>query len=270
MNSLSVVFSVVVFAVAFFTAYLLIYFFPRKKIEKKYSALEGLRGFLALSVFIHHASIWHQYLQIGKWEYPKSKFMNHLGESSVAFFFMITSFLFVSKLLDNRHKSFDWKHFFYGRFYRMAPVYFVFLTSIILITFILAQGKLLVPLPTFLSSIVSWAGFAIVRPMINGCDYTSLMGGAAWSLPNEWLFYFVLPILSLFILNVKPKLIFIAISIIFVVFFQKIHGIHSYFMYFFLGGVVVFRCAIALGPKFIFINIRKYIGAFRFIRRCSI
>ena len=58
----------------------------------KYPAIDGVRGYLGFFVFLHHAYIWNHYLKHHVWENPKSNFFNHLGQTSVALFFIITSF----------------------------------------------------------------------------------------------------------------------------------------------------------------------------------
>src|SRR5579862_6911783 len=74
----------------------------------RFLAIDGLRGYLALSVFLHHSCVWYFYLRTGKWELPPSRLYVQLGQSSVALFFMITGFLFYSKLLQARNREFDW------------------------------------------------------------------------------------------------------------------------------------------------------------------
>src|SRR5579872_6442540 len=66
----------------------------------RYSSIDGLRGFLALFVFIHHASIWYFLPHIHRWGYTPYDLFNQFGSTSVAFFFMITAFLFFSKLIE--------------------------------------------------------------------------------------------------------------------------------------------------------------------------
>ncbi len=238
MHPLHPIFALLIYAIAFATAYLIR---PKNLVEansSRYQSIDGLRGFLALGVFVHHASIWHQYLQIGKWEFPKSKLYNHFGETSVALFFMITSFLFVSKLLNNRKIKFNWRSFFIARFFRMAPVYYVFLAIIVSCTFIISHGQLKTDFALFAFNTMQWGAFAIVRPMINDSIYTGLMGGSAWSLPYEWLFYFGLPLISLLILRVRPTFWAIILSLVFIYYFYTIHGIYEYYMYSFLGGTL--------------------------------
>src|SRR5882762_7259719 len=66
--------------------------------KHKYSAIDGIRAFLAMFVFLHHSSIWYYFSHIHRWSMIPSDLFNHFGSTSVAFFFMITAFLFFSKL----------------------------------------------------------------------------------------------------------------------------------------------------------------------------
>jgi hypothetical protein len=40
----------------------------------KYPEIDGLRGYLAFFVFLHHSYIWHDYLKTKQWGEPKSNF----------------------------------------------------------------------------------------------------------------------------------------------------------------------------------------------------
>ena len=98
MNSVSPFFALSVLVIALATAYLIKFIYKQDSSRGRYQTIDGLRGFLALSVFIHHSSVWYNYIVNGVWEIPSSNLFAHLGSTSVSFFFMITSFLFVSKL----------------------------------------------------------------------------------------------------------------------------------------------------------------------------
>ena len=43
----------------------------------RFISIDGLRGYLALGVFIHHAAVWYFYLKKGVWEPPPSNFYTH-------------------------------------------------------------------------------------------------------------------------------------------------------------------------------------------------
>lgn len=183
---------------------------------RKYETIDGLRGFLAIGVFIHHSSIWYNYIHIGVWEAPDSTIYNQAGQTSVCFFFMITSFLFVSKLITSE-ANITWKKFFIARALRLMPMYY-FSVFIILVTVLcVTSWKLNVGIFDFITSISRWLLFGIATVgSINNVEYTNIINaGIVWTLPFEWLFYFSLPILGLILLKNKPALLYIVISIIF-------------------------------------------------------
>jgi peptidoglycan/LPS O-acetylase OafA/YrhL len=60
--------------------------------------IEGLRGILALSVFIVHSVSWYFMLQGQPFHLPTSGFYAQLATAPVTMFFFITGFLFWSKL----------------------------------------------------------------------------------------------------------------------------------------------------------------------------
>jgi peptidoglycan/LPS O-acetylase OafA/YrhL len=66
--------------------------------QTTYKTLDGLRGLLAISVFFVHAACHYAWLTTGEWT-ARPKFYNFLGQASVWCFFMITGFLFWSKVL---------------------------------------------------------------------------------------------------------------------------------------------------------------------------
>lgn len=76
----------------------------------RFVAIDGLRGFLAFFVFLHHGSIWYGQLHEQRWVAPASPLYRHLGDSSVALFFMITAFLFTTKVIDSDRRPIDWVH----------------------------------------------------------------------------------------------------------------------------------------------------------------
>ena len=100
----------------------------------------------------------------------------------------------------------------------------------------------LVVSPTnFAKSIGEWAIFAVHdMPDINLFKETYIVNsGVTWSLPYEWMFYFSLPLISLLILKTKPNYIYIAISILYVIYFFTFqNSILKYGLYSFVGGSI--------------------------------
>ena len=110
--------------------------------EGRYATIDGLRGYLAFFVFLHHGTIWYFYLRTGMWEAPPSNLYNQFGQSSVALFFMITGFLFWTKLLEAPHKPIDWGRLFVSRVLRLMPLYLCAMLLVLLTVAILSNGTL--------------------------------------------------------------------------------------------------------------------------------
>lgn len=187
-------------AVAILFIYMLSLWDRRDKSQAgRFASIDGLRGYLAFSVFIHHASIWFNYARFGTWEVPQSNLYTQLGESSVSLFFMITSFLFYNKLLDSRGRTFDWTAFFVGRFFRLTPLYLLAMCALFAIVGILSNGVLVDSTAYIFKCMLEWLTFTVVNnPDINHVQTRVIVAGVTWSLPYEWIFYFALPLLGLF------------------------------------------------------------------------
>jgi peptidoglycan/LPS O-acetylase OafA/YrhL len=91
--------------------------------------IDGLRGFLAFGVFVHHASIWYYFLQHGSWVVPESRLYTHLGQSTVTVFFMITGFLFYGKVLESKKNNIDWLRLYVSRCLRILPLFLLVMLS---------------------------------------------------------------------------------------------------------------------------------------------
>ena len=151
-------------------------------VEGRSPTIDGLRGFLAFGVFVHHACIWFTFLKTGAWVVPESRLYTHLGQSTVSLFFMITGFLFFGKVLQSRETPVDWLRLYVSRCLRILPLYvLVMLTGAAVIAMIRYSG---------------W-----VQPMQAPWHEKSLTGlftaGVTWTLSYEWKFYFILPLLAL-------------------------------------------------------------------------
>lgn len=213
-------FAIAVFLIAFLVAYLINLKYQLKSSTHRYENLDGLRGFLAISVFIHHTSVWHNYLQTGDWTEPNSNLFNQLGQSSVAFFFMISSFLFISKLLNFKGKAYPWKSFFIGRLFRIVPLYILSFTLVVLIVGMLSEWTLQGSAIDFFKNLIRWSGLGVLgQPDLNGITYTAIINSFVnWSLLYEWLLYFSLPLVSIFIIKIKPKIYYLLFSLLFIIF----------------------------------------------------
>lgn len=161
------------------------------------STLDGLRGFLALGVFFHHAAFYHEYLLYRQWWLP-SRFYTLLGHVGVAMFFMITGYLFWSRIVAERNRL-DWLQLYIGRVFRIGPLYLFAFASVLLIVFARGGWHLNVPISQFIKELARWVSLGLFWPHdINNYENTTLiLAGVTWTLKFEWDFYLSLPLLAL-------------------------------------------------------------------------
>lgn len=166
----------------------------------RYKSIDGLRGGLAISVFIHHVLVTWFYVHTGEWKQLDSNFYNQLGEASVALFFMITAFLFFGRVLD-QGRSFNWKHFFISRLLRIYPLYILVLL-IVYSTVLFASGfHLNVPLQSLIYQLAVWARFGSIDINLV-TDSILITARAQWSILYEMKFYVcILPLLWLILVS---------------------------------------------------------------------
>ncbi|WP_176442270.1 acyltransferase family protein [Noviherbaspirillum humi] len=216
----------------------------------RFASLDGLRGLLVLGVFLHHASMWYLYRQSGKWDEPPSHLYNHLGESSVALFFMITGFLFFSKLLAGRHKPIDWLHLYVSRVLRLFPLYLF--SMLLLFAAVAAQTgfRLNEPWPRLLNEVLRWLSFGVAgNPDLNGMKLTFVIdAGVVWSLAYEWLFYAALPLIGLVIGVTPPRRVVLASLLACAVIVMLMRGSDFSYLAVFGGGILAALCA--QSPRF--------------------
>ena len=177
------------------------------------STLDGLRGFLALGVFFHHAAINHEYMIDGRFYLPPSRFYTMLGQVSVAMFFMITGYLFWSRMIRSRGRP-DWLRLYTGRVFRIGPLYTFAAVAMLMVVFSHTGLKLNVAPLELIKEITKWLmlGYFGEGPDINGYTGTSELLVVAWTLRPEWIFYVSLLITSLAARDAKTHLPFTAVG----------------------------------------------------------
>ncbi len=172
-------------------------FVPLPDSKGRAASIDGLRGLLALGVFVHHSSIWYVYARSGEWKAPASALYAQLGEAAVALFFMISAFLFYRQIAGG---ATDWTRLYVGRVLRMLPLYAICVVLLLLLVLIESDFHLVDPLFRFGVGVIQWFSFTVLgAPDINGVVGTRyIMAGVVWSLPYEWVWYSVLPLLAYF------------------------------------------------------------------------
>lgn len=180
-------------AIALLTITLLQWRFGALSPPRRFAALDGLRGYAAFLVFVHHTAIWYVFARTGIWALPSTRLYVHFGQSSVAIFFMITGFLFWSKLIEGRTRPIDWRRLYLSRVLRLVPLFVVFVALLWVVALAIGGLRLRVSAPRAAWDTLQWLAFTtFAMPDLNRAP-TSLIGGPAWSLPYEWWFYVSLP-----------------------------------------------------------------------------
>jgi hypothetical protein len=239
MNPVSPLPPLVALLVALGTTVLLVKLFGAPKQTGRFAAIDGLRGYLAFFVFMHHSAIWYFYLQSGEWKAAPSNLYTHFGQSSVAMFFMITGFLFFTKLLNGRRRPVDWLQLVVSRVLRLAPLYVFAMLCLFAIVAVVSGGALTGTGAKLAKGVVQWMLFTVAgAPDLNGVAQTSnIVARVTWSLPYEWFFYVSLPLLALVIRVDVPRryvaLGAVAMALMLVVWRPEAHHLLS-----FLGGIV--------------------------------
>lgn len=156
----------------------------------RYSALDGLRGFAALSVFVFHLVLIHRFIGTGAWEVPDSRFYALLGPVGVSLFFMITGFLFWGKMLRTKGRP-RWYELYIGRLFRISPMYLFVVLVMLYIVFARTGFQLQEPAGVVAGSVLQWLALGVVdvQPDVNGYPATHVLAGVTWTISYEWAFY---------------------------------------------------------------------------------
>jgi peptidoglycan/LPS O-acetylase OafA/YrhL len=207
-------------------------------IPVKYPEIDGLRGYLAFFVFLHHSYIWQQYIQTKEWDDPASNLFTHFGQTSVALFFIVTAFLFITKLLESK-TDFDWKHYIKSRFFRLFPMYFCVVIIVFIMVAFYTGFQQKDNLYSILKSVGSWAFFTVNGTNdINGFEDTFLMNSGVYcSLRFEWVFFLFINGLGLLMRkSVKPKIVLLFTLVFLCILYLNQASVRHFMP--FIGGII--------------------------------
>ena len=206
--------------------------------ESRYASIDGLRGYLAFGVFVHHSIITWIFLRTGVFEFPPSNFYSMLGQGSVALFFMITGFLFWGRLLAQGRQH-DWLAFGVSRLFRLYPLYLPLMLIVFATVFHLQGWELKEPGIQLLKQVLAWLTFD--RPDVNQYPQTGmLISNVTWTLAYEVFFYLALPLAAaVFIFRSNWVQIVLCLVGIYAL-YQLVgweHSLKKHFIASFLGGI---------------------------------
>jgi peptidoglycan/LPS O-acetylase OafA/YrhL len=230
-------------------------YLPLPDFHGRSTSIDGLRGFLAFGVFLYHSALWDQFVIIGKWRGPASAFYFHLGYGAVMMFFMITAFLFISKLIDAERKPVVWRDLFIGRVFRIMPLYLAMVAVMLSIVFNSQASLHEAPVP-LVKSILHWMLLTLFNaPDINGLrDTWLLVAGVTWTLRFEVLFYLSLPVVALTMGRRVPVSTLLIVSILLSILLPRFSSVDAPLMEvawaFAMGGVAAGLSKAAVWVKF--------------------
>lgn len=208
------------FLEAFACFYLLTRFWPVRLEPARNATIDGLRGFLAFGVFVHHASIWFVFLKTGVWDAPESRLFTHLGQTTVTLFFMITGYLFFARILGQDKRAIKWYGLYRSRVLRIAPLYVVVMLAAVAVIALLRHTSWVSPTGAL------WANKSLLG---------LFTAGVTWTLAYEWKFYFALPLLSALVLY-RPSWRWLVFGVVLLL-LTKAHKAWDIHAFSFLGGV---------------------------------
>jgi len=208
------VFALIAVLVALAVSALLARTTPVATEQHRDATIDGLRGYLAFFVFVHHGAIWYYFVRTNEWVLPPSHLYTFLGQGSVAMFFMITAFLFCRKLMQPRNTRIDWLKLYMSRLLRLSPMYVVSMLILFVVAGCVSQWTMRDSWRYLALETAEWLTFTILgRPEINSIPGTWVINaGVTWSLPYEWYFYACLPALGL-IWSARSPILLSAVSV---------------------------------------------------------
>lgn len=211
--------------------------------KDRYASMDGLRGILAFSVFIHHSILAHNFARTGV-QGSSSNFETLIGRASVALFFMITAYLFWGRVL-RREGRLDWPAFFRGRMLRLLPLYIFAVLTLFFVIAVDSDFTLRVPVIDLIKQGAAWFAFsALGFPDINRVEHTAKILSLIYTLKYEWVFYFALPLGALIYRFFKRSWPIYA-----AVFLISLLGPAWSFFGFFVGGAVAIHLVDAKYPN---------------------
>ena len=226
MDTLSYLFILPVLLISLGTVYFVSKVLGIEAKSHRYSAIDGMRGYLAMFVFLHHAGSWWYMIHIHEWGVIPNQLYNHFGSVSVSFFFMITGFLFFTKLIEAPQFGsgiFQWFRFYVSRILRIMPLYIFAMIVLFLSIGLASHFSLREPFFALFRHMGQWMLF--MEPDINRVKGTKFyISGVQWSLAYEWLFYCSLPIVGILFFRLRTSIFTIALSLLFV-------GVFAYVIY---------------------------------------
>ncbi len=207
---------------------------------ERFGAIDGLRGYLAISIFVHHFMLTWVWKNSGHWSRPYEIYFQNIGIVGVMIFFMITGYLFISKIIINKGKI-NWKRLYKSRFFRIYPLFLFILLLITIVIFSQEAYQKDINLLNITKEYSKWLIFH--GSNIHLHNHTPLIiAGVDWTLKYEWLFYLSLPLIAIFLyINRWLTLLLIIVGIYIFAQDYKIFAFTTiHLIFFIIGGITAY------------------------------
>ena len=204
----------------------------------RYGSIDGLRGYLAILVFFHHYIITWYWKVNGSWQRPPEIVYENFGRVGVSIFFIITGFLFISKIM-NAKGDIEWLKLFESRVFRIYPLYIFAILIISLIVFSSTAWSLNDSIIGLSESYLKVLLFG--ESNINRFPFAmNVIAKVQWTLKYEWFLYLSLPIISIITFKTfrfSGIILWLILSLIAIRgLFSDLLGFSTHYFIFFLGG----------------------------------
>lgn len=160
--------------------------------DERIATLDGLRGYLALFVLVHHYAIWAQMSLTGwSWRPLTSFIFNQFGSGAVAIFFMVTGTLFYPRVVAGWRAT-SWRILLVERSFRILPP--VTATLVLVVALLMIEtGR--TPTASDFVPMLEWVSAWDQPPLLGYQDASIINAQVLWTLRWEWLFYLaILPL----------------------------------------------------------------------------
>ncbi len=164
--------------------------FPVPPADRRIGCIDGLRGYLAISVLSYHTIIWIRLIFYGiPWTAPPTPVFSQLGAGAVGLFFMITGLVFYPRVLKGWKRT-NWVAVYITRLFRIMPMILVSVAAVSAIS-ILRAPVVMIGLNT-VAHLLKWLTTISEPPLFGYVNSAMVNGGVLWSLRYEWLFYLLI------------------------------------------------------------------------------
>lgn len=166
--------------------------FPLPPAGKRVGCIDGLRGYLALSVLLHHFILWTLATRYHRtWGDTDLNLEHELGAGAVGLFFMITGLLFYPTIRRGLFTG-SWLQLYVRRAFRIVPMVVV---SVVLVTAVIMFRTERVPDWRYPLDALNWISTKQEVDLLGYPDSDRINADVLWSLRLEWLFYLlVIPV----------------------------------------------------------------------------